>query len=94
MTAGQPCAMVSSSHHRLSVVVTNNDLLLFDHTGKKVGGLGINGNGVALTYVPQCVAVRSVTPDEGSNQMEIAVGGDDNKTHIYKVDLMITGTYL
>lgn len=68
---GQPLGMASATDADAVVVVTNAEIAVF-RGGSKVGFLG------GLGFTPTCVAVIS-----GAN--EIAVGGDDSKTHIYSL---------
>ena len=66
---GQPSSVACAGD--LTVVASGNDVGLFVNSGnEKVGGL------TALSFLPTCVALTS----DGS---EVAVGGDDNKTHVY-----------
>jgi WD40 repeat protein len=69
--AGQPSAIACAGE--LTVVTSGNDVGLFvNHGAERIGGL------TGLSYLPTSVALVS----DGS---EVAVGGDDNKTHIYSV---------
>jgi WD40 repeat protein len=67
---GQPTAMACSNDTGLIVVATNAEVALI--IGQvKVGSLSGHG------YTATCVAMF------GSN--EVAIGGDDNKTHVYSI---------
>jgi len=66
---GQPCALACSSSG-LVVVATNSEIALY-RGQTKVGSLG------SLGYAATCVALL--------NEEQLAVGGDDCKTHIYSI---------
>lgn len=69
--AGQPSSVACAGD--LTVVASGNDVGLFVSQGsQRIGGLS------NLSYLPTCVSIVA----DGS---EIAVGGDDNKTHIYSI---------
>eukprot|EP00603_Paraphysomonas_imperforata_P006889 CAMPEP_0114434756 /NCGR_PEP_ID=MMETSP0103-20121206/12444_1 /TAXON_ID=37642 ORGANISM="Paraphysomonas imperforata, Strain PA2" /NCGR_SAMPLE_ID=MMETSP0103 /ASSEMBLY_ACC=CAM_ASM_000201 /LENGTH=632 /DNA_ID=CAMNT_0001604691 /DNA_START=25 /DNA_END=1923 /DNA_ORIENTATION=- len=69
--AGQPAAIACAGD--VTVVASGNDVGIFVNGGlERIGGLS------NLPYQPTCVALVS----DGS---EVAVGGDDNKTHVYSV---------
>jgi WD40 repeat protein len=69
--AGQPSSLACAGD--LTVVASGNNLGLFVNSGaQQIGGLA------NLSYLPTCVALLG----DGS---ELAVGGDDNKTHVYSV---------
>lgn len=68
---GQPSSIACAGD--VTVVASGNDVSLFANMGnEKVGGLS------GLSFLPTCVALVS----DGS---EVAIGGDDNKTHIYSI---------
>ena len=67
---GQPTGIASCND--LIVVTTNKEIALYNTA--QVGALG------GLTYDAQCVSVRAM--GEG---YEVAIGGSDNKTHIYTI---------
>ena len=66
---GQPVALASNEVSDFIVVITNKEIALFKGQDK----IAFLAN---LSYTPTCVALYMAE--------EIAVGGDDNKTHIYK----------
>ena len=69
--AGQPSAVACAGD--LTVVASGNDVGLFVSLGaERIGGL------TGLSYLPTCLALVA----DGS---EVAVGGDDNKTHVYSI---------
>lgn len=69
--AGQPSSLACAGD--LTVVASGNDVSLFVNQGaQRIGGLS------NLSYLPTCVALVA----DGS---EVAVGGDDNKTHVYSI---------
>lgn len=67
---GQPCSLVASKDTELVLSVTNAEIALFRGLDK-VASLG------ALSYTPTCGSLLGET--------EVAVGGSDNKTHIYSI---------
>lgn len=74
---GQPTALACSDSSDLLVVTTKAEIALY-RGQTKVGSLG------ALSYTTTCVALSKC----GS---EIAVGGDDMKTHVYSIaDFVLT----
>lgn len=69
--AGQPSSLACAGD--VTVVASGNDVGLFVSQGaERIGGL------TNLPYLPTCVALVA----DGS---EVAVGGDDNKTHVYSI---------
>eukprot|EP01038_Epipyxis_sp_PR26KG_P007127 gene7127-9726_t len=69
---GQPCSLVSSPNSDLVLIVTNSEISLFRGADK----VGFLSNG-SYSYTPTCGAILG--------DIEIAVGGSDNKTHIYSI---------
>jgi WD40 repeat protein len=67
---GQPCAIASSSVPGVFAVVTNSEICLYRGRDRVATLTGV-------AYVPTCASLC------GDN--ELAVGGDDSKTHIYKI---------
>jgi WD40 repeat protein len=67
---GQPTGLASSISNDLIVVSTTSEIALY-RGQSKVGSLG------SLPYTTTCVALHG--------DSEIAVGGDDMKTHIYSI---------
>jgi len=67
---GQPCAVAASFELGLVVVATNKELVLFRGNSKLFSLEG-------LPYGATCVDII--------NDEEVAVGGDDFKTHVYSV---------
>jgi WD repeat-containing protein 1 (actin-interacting protein 1) len=69
--AGQPSSIACAGG--VTVLASGHDVGLFTNQGtERVGGLS------GLPFLPTCVALVA----DGS---EVAVGGDDNKTHIYSI---------
>lgn len=69
---GQPVGISRSPDSELVVVVTNAEVAFYRGTSK----IGVHPVS-SLAYSPTCVAMAS--------DNEVAIGGSDNKTHIYSV---------
>lgn len=67
---GQPCGVASSSNSSITVIATNKELAAY-RGATKLFTLD------KLTYGPTCLDIL--------DDVEVAVGGDDNKTHIYSI---------
>lgn len=69
---GQPCSLAKSNVSDTLLVVTNNEIALY-RGFEKVSSLAV----ATLRYSPTCGAIV--------NDEEIAIGGSDNKTHIFSI---------
>jgi len=78
-TSGQPCGLAVGPVTGLAVVVTLNAV-------EVVSGRAVVASAKGLRFQPTCVAVA---PSED----EVAVGGDDNKTHIFALAAGAGGAY-
>ncbi len=74
--AGQPCALVCTSDSDLLLSITVAEIALYRGL-VKVASLSTND----LGYSPTCGALLG--------ESEVAVGGSDNKTHIYSVEGLV-----
>jgi WD40 repeat protein len=69
---GQPVALGNAPHSDLVVVLTNAEIVFY-RSSTKVSSIANS----TLSYVPTCCSMI--------NENEIAIGGNDNRTHIYSL---------